>query len=190
MRAFDVMSSPAVTVSPQATVEEAAALVAEHGFAALPVVGGNGELVGLVSGEDLLREQLRARSSAPRVADAMTPRVVAVDADMPVGEVARQLLGHHYRSLPVVWGGAVIGVVSREDLMRALMPQDEATAARVSKLLCDNLGARSWDVVVLGGAATVLGTFHDRGEELTATALAGSVPGVCSVVVQPCAPPA
>ncbi|MDX8034907.1 CBS domain-containing protein [Lentzea sp. BCCO 10_0856] len=59
MRAFDVMSAPAVTVSPQTTIEE----VAEHGFAALPVVGDNGELVGLVSGEDLLREQLRARRS-------------------------------------------------------------------------------------------------------------------------------
>lgn len=63
---------------------------------------------------------------------------------MPVGEVARLLLGHHYRSLPVV----------------------------------------------MGGAATVLGTFHDLGEELTATALAASVPGVRSVVVQPCAPSA
>lgn len=187
MRAFDVMSAPAVTVSPQTTIEEAAALVAKHGFAALPVVGESGELVGVVSGEDLLREQLRARRTAQRVVDAMDPRVVAVDADMPVGEVARQLLGHHYRSLPVVWGGAVIGVVSREDLLGALTPQDEASAARVSKLLCDNLGARPWDVVVLGGTATVLGTFRDRGEELAATALAASVPGVRSVVVQPCA---
>lgn len=78
-------------------------------------------------------------------------------------------------------------MVSREDLLAALTPQDEVSAARVSKLSCDNLGARPWDVVVLGGAATVLGTFHDRAEELAATALAASVPGVRSVVVQPCA---
>jgi hypothetical protein len=67
--------------------------------------------------------------------------------------------------------------VSREDLLRALTPQDEASAAKVSKLLCDNLGARSWDVVVLGGAATVLGTFHNRAEEAAVAALAASVPG-------------
>jgi len=190
VRAFDVMSAPALTVSPRATVEEAAALVAEHGFAALPVIGDNGELVGVVSGEDLLREQLRARRSARRVADAMNPCAVAVDADMPVGEVARELLGHHYRSLPVVCDGVVVGVVSREDLLRALTPQDEVNAARVSKLLCDNLGARPWDVVVLGDAATVLGVFHNHDEELAARDLAASVPGVRSVVVQPCASPA
>jgi CBS domain-containing protein len=141
MRVFDVMSSPALTVAPRTPVEEAAALVATHGFAALPVVGENGELVGVVSGEDLLREQLRARRTARRVEDAMNRRAVAVEADMPIGEVARQLLGHHYRSLPVVCDGAVVGVVSREDLLRALTPQDEASAAKVSKLLCDNLGA-------------------------------------------------
>lgn len=190
MRAFDVMTAPALTVSPRTTVEEAAALVAEHGFAALPVVGEQGELVGVVSGEDLLRELLRARRTAQRVAGTMNPRAVAVDADMPVGEVARQLLGHHYRSLPVVCDGVVVGVVSREDLLRALTPQDEINAARVSKLLCDNLGARPWDVVVLDGAATVLGDFHDHAEELTARDLAASVPGVRSVVVHPCASPA
>jgi CBS domain-containing protein len=190
MRAFDLMSSPACTVRPRTTVEEAAALIAENGFAALPVVRDDGVLVGLVSGEDLLREQLRARRTARWVEDAMNPLAVAVDADMPVGEVARQLLGHHYRSLPVVCDGEVVGVVSREDLLRALTPRDEITAARVSKVLCDNLGARSWDVVVLDGAATVLGTFHNRAEELTARDLAASVPGVRSVVVHPCASPA
>jgi hypothetical protein len=50
--------------------------------------------------------------------------------------------------------------------------------------------ARSWDVVVVSSTASVLGTFHDRAEELLATALAASVPGVRAVVVQPCASPA
>ncbi|MGW4213559.1 CBS domain-containing protein [Lentzea sp. NPDC004789] len=116
----------------------------------------------------------------------MNPCAVAVDADIPVGEVAGQLCGHHYRSLPVVCDGVVVGVVSREDLLRALTPQDEAIASS----LCDNLGARPWDVVVLGGAATVLGVFHNHGEELVARDLAASVPGVRFVVVQPCASPA
>jgi len=116
----------------------------------------------------------------------MNPCAVAVDADIPVGEVAGQLSGHHYRSLPVVCDGVVVGVVSREDLLRALTPQDEAIAS----LLCDNLGARPWDVVVLGGAATVLGVFHNHGEEPVARDLAASVPGVRFVVVQPCASPA
>lgn len=186
MRAFDVMSAPVVTVSPGTSIEEAAALVAEHGFAALPVVDDHGRLVGVVSGEDLLREELRARRAAHHVSDAMSDLVVAVEAEMPVGEIARQLLGHHYRSLPVVAGDLLVGVVSRGDLLRALTPQDEVTAARISKLLCDHLGARPWDVVVVSGAATVLGPFTGRAEEQAVTALAESVPGVRSVVVQPC----
>jgi CBS domain-containing protein len=185
MRAFDIMSAPAVTVSPETSIEEAAALLAEHGFAALPVVDGNGQLVGVVSGEDLLREELRARRAAHRVSEAMSDLVVAVEAEMPVGEIARQLLGHHHRSVPVVAGGVLVGVVSRGDLLRALVPQDEVTAARISKLLCDNLGARPWDVVVSSGAATVLGPFTDQAEEQAVSGLAESVPGVSSVVVEP-----
>ncbi|SER69816.1 CBS domain-containing protein [Lentzea albida] len=161
MRAFDVTSSPALTVTRRTRIEAAAALVAAHGFAALPVVDEDGALVGLVSGEGLVREQLRARRVARRVEDAMTPLVVAVDTEAPVGEVARQLLGHHYRSLPVVCDGVVIGVVSREDLLRALTSQDEVLAARASRLLCDNVGARSWDraggAVRRGGALRVPG---------------------------------
>lgn len=187
MRAFDVMTAPTVTVQPDTAIEAAAALVAEQGVAMLPVVDDEEHVLGIVSGEDLLREELRAHPRAHQVREAMTSPAVAVAADMPVGEVARRLLGHHYRSLPVVHDGRIVGVVSRNDLLRALTPQDEITAARVSKLLADHIGARAWDVVVLDGVATVLGPFADRAEELAATAYTASVRGIKSVVVQPCA---
>lgn len=56
----DVMSSPAVTVDAQADVVEVVALMTEHGYKSVPVVGEDGHLVGIVSRSDLIR--FRARS--------------------------------------------------------------------------------------------------------------------------------
>lgn len=187
MRAFDLMTTPVVTTTPDTTVEHAAVLVSEHGVSMLPVVDAEDRVLGVVSGEDLLREELRRRPKARHVREAMTSPAVSVSADVPVGEVARQLLGHHHRALPVVHDGRLVGVISRNDLLRALTPQDEITAARVSKTLADHMGARAWDVVVLDGVATVLGPFTDRAEELAATAYTASVSGIRSVVVRPSA---
>ena len=54
MRVRDVMSSPAVVVSPETPVKQAAAVFDEHGFTCLPVVDTDGKLVGVVSEADVL----------------------------------------------------------------------------------------------------------------------------------------
>ena len=54
MRAREVMSSPVVTVPPDAPLKEVAAILVERGINAVPVVDGEGRLVGIVSEADLL----------------------------------------------------------------------------------------------------------------------------------------
>jgi CBS domain-containing protein len=144
MKAADIMTAPAITVTPQTKVHDLAALLAERGISAVPVVEGE-RLVGIVSEADLLRRHeigtdcaLRGgpwwarvfrldyapadyvRSHAVRVADIMTRKVAVVDPDAPLAEVADVLDRRGVKRLPVSRDGRVIGIVSRSDLVAAL----------------------------------------------------------------------
>jgi CBS domain-containing protein len=155
MKAADIMTAPAVTVTPQTTLGEVAVLLAERGISAVPVVEED-RLVGIVSEADLLHRHeigtdcaLRGdpwwlrmfrldsepakyvRSHAVRVADIMTRKVAVVDEDAPLAEVADALDRRRVKRLPVTRNGRVIGIVSRSDLVAALATSsaDRAGAA-------------------------------------------------------------
>ena len=154
MKAADIMTAPAITVTPQATVGEVAALRAERGISAVPG-GGEDRLVGIVSEADLLHRHeigtdcalrddpwwLRmfrldsepakyVRSHAVRAADIMTRKVAVVDPDAPLAEVADVLERRGVKRLPVSRDRRVIGIVSRSYLVAALAASSaEHTAA-------------------------------------------------------------
>src|SRR3546814_5110755 len=60
------------------------------------------------------------KAHARSVADVMTRDVISVEEDTPLGDVARTLEGRHIKRVPVLRGGALVGIVSRADLVRAL----------------------------------------------------------------------
>lgn len=70
MKIGEVMSSPAVVVGPDSKVTDVAVLLAGKGFTAVPVVDGNGALIGIVTEADLLDDRLR---SDPRIHGRMAP---------------------------------------------------------------------------------------------------------------------
>ncbi|NUT92798.1 MAG: CBS domain-containing protein [Saccharothrix sp.] len=120
MRAHDFMTSPVIAVTPDVPVREAAALLASHGFTALAVVDGE-RLVGVVTEADLLRgEHADHRPGETPVRAVMATPVLGVDPDAPIGAVARIMLEDHVRWLPVVDGSALVGVVTRRDLVRVM----------------------------------------------------------------------
>jgi CBS domain-containing protein len=144
MKARDIMTSPAISVGPDATVGEIAALLFERRISAVPVVE-DGRLVGVVSEADLLHRHeigtdgtahsapwwLRLfaadrsiedyiKSHAPRARDVMTPEVVSVAPDTPAAEIADLLEARRVKRVPVVEAGRLAGMVSRSDLVAAL----------------------------------------------------------------------
>ena len=58
MRAHDVMTSPVITLRPEAPVQAAAALLCSHGFTAAPVVDAVGVLIGIAGEADLMRGRI------------------------------------------------------------------------------------------------------------------------------------
>ena len=139
----DIMTHPALAIDPQAPLLQAIRLMTVHRVSGLPVVGPEGQVVGILTEGDLLRrvetgtagEQpgwlasflLPGRSAQKyvathgrRVGDVMTTGVIAVTEDTSLAEAVELMQRHRVRRLPVVRDGRLLGVVSRADLVRQL----------------------------------------------------------------------
>jgi CBS domain-containing protein len=126
------MSQSVYTLLDTATVQDAWKSLAQQGVGQAPVVDKNGSLVGLMSRADLMRlDQLPSPEHSAlvwramlqqRVSDLMQTPVPAATPDADIRWVARALLDTELPGLPVVdEAGAVIGFVSRSDILRAVV---------------------------------------------------------------------
>lgn len=116
--ADEIMSTRLHTVSPTATLAEAAEVMTRYGHGSLPIVDGQGRLAGLFTRRDLDRALHHGLEDAP-VATYMWKGPVTVPPDMPVEKVRRTMMDHDVGRLPVVdEGGQLVGIITRTDLLR------------------------------------------------------------------------
>lgn len=114
-----VMSSPAITISPEASIEEAARILIENEINHLPVVNERGELIGIVTSWDIAKAV--ARGKVGKVEDIMTRKVITTTMEEPIEIAARKMEQHEISALPVVdKDNKVVGIVSSEDLSKLL----------------------------------------------------------------------
>lgn len=141
----DVMTRTVIVVNASAPFKELVGLMDEHRVSALPVVDGEGRLVGIVSEADLLlkegytpsggerhvfegrrRRIERSKASGLVAAQLMTAPVVTVSPEASLGEAARRMHERRVKRLPVVDAeGRVVGIVSRADLLKVFLRCDE-----------------------------------------------------------------
>jgi CBS domain-containing protein len=186
VQARDVMTRQVVTVGPDTSTKYAAEVMAERGFAALPVVDDHDQLVGIVAEAD------RPTPDAPPsllVHGLMTARVRTVEATDDVSDIARLFVDDRLRSVPVLEHGRLAGIVSRRDLLRMLMRPDADIRADLLRLVEDYTGdLGAWDVTVTEGLATIRRTrglpqVSTEVEERALRELASTVGGVAGVRV-------
>ena len=140
----DVMTAHVVTLSPDATLGEAARLMVERNLRAVPVVGEGGALLGMVTHRELLRylipdylqrtksgefraparSQIQRGSTDPRdlpVKDAMARTVLCLADDQTLADAASLMNSKDVDRFPVVREGRVVGFLTRADLIRRLI---------------------------------------------------------------------
>jgi len=121
VKVAEIMSRPVITVKADTTIREAARLLVELGFSALPVTDAYEVLVGIVSEDDLVPA---AAGSLKTVAEVMTRKVLTVSAASQVSRAARMMLDEGVKRVPVVQGRRVVGMLSRRDLAKVIARRD------------------------------------------------------------------
>ena len=144
--ARDIMTTKVISVTPDTTVEELARLLIKHHFKGVPVVDDAGKLVGVVTENDLITKEKRLhiptvvrildafiylesqkkfeedlhRMVASKVGDICSRDVVTVTEDTSVTEMATLMSDKGVQILPVVKEGKMVGIVGKEDILRAV----------------------------------------------------------------------
>lgn len=191
------MTRSVVTVEPVASVKRAAALLAANGFTALPVVDPDGDLVGVVTESDVVRgrippdarwriwadEAQGTPDPATTVGEVMTSPALSAAATEDAVQLVRRMIDGKLRSMPVVDGDRLVGIVTRRDLVRVIGRDDALIAADVRRRLEAFGGWQRWRVRCRDGLVTITDEFQDPAEHHIAEVLARAVPGVCGVTV-------
>ena len=112
---------PLLSVLPDATLREAATMMAKHKVGALAVVQ-QGKLAGILTERDIVFRCIGRSLSVDQMTagDAMSPDPVTVGIDEAISEALAKRIGGPFRHLPVMHGDQVVGVLSYRDIP----PQD------------------------------------------------------------------
>jgi len=139
----DLMTTTVVSVTPDTPLGEAAALLLQHRIQALPVVGGAGEVLGVVSHGELIRylvpsyvqrvntgKIMAARKVGGKIVtdvaqlpvrEAMSRNVLCLSEDQTIADAATLMANKDIERFPVVREGVLTGFLTRADIVRKLV---------------------------------------------------------------------
>lgn len=195
MKISEIMTRPVITVRAMTPVREASALLAEHGITSMPVLDDDGDIVGIISELDVLRDRLprdprrhlarfgeRHADPGRLVRDVMSDAVVCMSENADAADVADTMVLERVRAVPIVSGAELVGIVSRRDLIRTLLRDDSAIRADAEHRLEQYLDpSERCTVDVRDGVVTLHGELADADRWDGAVALVECVPGVVRV---------
>ncbi|MHA7961734.1 CBS domain-containing protein [Streptomyces sp. L500] len=205
----DVMTQTVVAVSRTALYKEIVKTLADWKVSAMPVLEGEGRVVGVVSEADLLPkeefkgrdpsrfEQLRriddlVKAGAATAEDLMSTPAITIHANATMAEAARVMARKGVKHLPVVDAeGMLTGIVSRSDLLKVYLRDDEDIAREVRDEVLARLFRNRKPTVeahVAEGVVTLSGSLDDAALVPLVARLVRAVEGVVNVELQLTAP--
>ena len=212
MKAKDIMTQRVISISPNASILEAAHLMLQHRISGLPVVDPAGVLIGIVTEGDFLRraetgtERRRPRwlelvlggraaadfthSHGRKVEEVMSDSPYSVSEDTTLDEIVSLMERHRIKRVPVTRDAHLVGIVSRANLMRAMIsiarsaqPPAQSDLDIRSRIMTE-MDTQKWAPVALveatvnKGVVDLWGTIMDERDRKAMKVLAENVPGV------------
>jgi len=203
MKIRDLMTTEVVTVTPNTSLKDVAALLVDRRISGLPVVDDEQHVLGIVSEADILvREGAEGRRegllgwlfepdlgierklTATTAGDAMSTPAITVGPSVPVHTAANRMVAAGINRLPVVDDGRLIGIVTRADLVRAFARNDIEIAEEITSEVLKRtlwLEPGSVTVTVTDGAVELSGHVDTETDAELLPLFVQRVPGVVSV---------
>jgi len=212
MRAHQVMTRNVITVTPETTIADAATSMMQNHISGLPVVDDAGKLVGIVSEGDFLRRfEIGTQHKRPKwleflvgpgkqaedfvrergrkIGEVMTRDPVTVDEETSLDELVQLMEKKHVKRLPVVRDGRLTGIVTRANVMRAVInlanaiPDPTADDDRIRTQITQLLMNVDWrpaalEVTVRNGVVHLHGLIIDERARQACKVAAENVAGV------------
>jgi CBS domain-containing protein len=122
LTARDIMTTTLHTVTVQTTLYDLANLLSSKRISGTPVLSDDGVVIGIVTEADLISK------TGATVGDIMTRSVSSVKEDTPMREIAQLLSEKDIKRVPVMRGEKLVGLVSRGDIVRAMLRDDQQEA--------------------------------------------------------------
>jgi CBS domain-containing protein len=122
--AADYMSTNIITVTPSTKISQAIKKLLDHKITSMPVIDERGKLVGIFSEKDGIKvfvESAYNQSMDGAVGEIMNKEPLIIDADASLVDVAAKFEETPARSFPVFQNGELVGIISRVDVLRALL---------------------------------------------------------------------
>ncbi len=125
MRVSDYMATKLITFHAEQPITDVIDSLLTNRISGAPVVNDDGELVGVISEGDCLKEIVTSKYhnlpfTSGKIEDYMTLNPITIDPAMNIFEAARNFLDSRVRRFPVVEGKKLIGQISQKDIMRAV----------------------------------------------------------------------
>jgi CBS domain-containing protein len=216
MKAKDIMTRRVISISPNASILKAAHLMLQHRISGLPVVDPAGVLIGIVTEGDFLRraetgtERHKPRwlefvlgpgraaadfthSHGRKVEEVMSDSPYSVSEDTSLGEIVSLMERHRIKRVPVTRDAHLVGIVSRANLMRAMIsiarsaPPPAQSDLDIRSSIMTEMDTQKWapvalvEVTVNKGVVDLWGTILDERDRKALKVLAENVPGVKTV---------
>jgi len=206
MRIHDVMTTDVSTIGPDALLKDAAIAFVQRGISGMPVVSADGQVLGVISETDILPKQageprgrggflqwlvdpsdpwINERIDAVTVDDAMSSPARTIPPERPLAEAATIMLEEDVNRLPVVDSdGALVGLVSRGDLVRAFARPDDEIRRDIEEDVIHRamwLDPKALEVTVTSGIVTLEGEVSSEADATLLPTFARRVPGVVDV---------
>ena len=212
MKVADVMTRGVISLAPGDSMRKAARLMLQYDVSGFPVLA-RGRLVGIITEGDFLRraetgtERHRTRwiellvgpgrlaeeyahTHGRTVGEVMTREVITVAEDASLEEAVGLMERHHIKRLPVVKDAAMVGIISRANLLRAFIMGSPRTAAEpvgdaaIHEQFAEELNRQPWaphgfvDAIVENGVIDLRGVIRDERQRAALRVAAENIPGV------------